>query len=71
MIELGRGAVPFREVTDILLESGYDGWLMNDFDYSGYAAYTSARACKEYINYGLGIWGESDLRKRLETGGSK
>jgi inosose dehydratase len=61
-VELGRGAVPFREITQILLEGGYDGWLMDDFDYSGYSPVESARACKEYINHGLGIWGERDVR---------
>lgn len=63
MVELGRGVVPFREVTDLLLGAGYDGYLMDDFDYSGYAAAVSARACKEFVNYGLGIWGERDLRE--------
>lgn len=64
MIELGRGCVPFRQVTEILLQAGYDGWLMNDFDYSGYTAVSSARACKEFINHGLGILGERDLNQQ-------
>ena len=61
-VELGRGAVPFKEVTQILLEAGYNGWLLDDFDYSGYPASTSAKACKDFINQGLGIWGERDIR---------
>ena len=63
MVELGRGCVPFREITDLLLQAGYDGWLVDDFDFSGYPAYAAAKACKEYINYGLGIWGERDIRQ--------
>lgn len=61
MIELGRGVVDFRAVTDILLEAGYDGYLMDDFDNTAYAAYASAKACKDFINYGLGVWGERDI----------
>jgi inosose dehydratase len=56
-VELGRGVVPFPEITRILLEAGYDGWIVDDFDYSGYSAVESATACKDYINQGLGIWG--------------
>jgi inosose dehydratase len=63
MVELGRGVVPFKEVTQILLDAGYEGWLMDDFDFSGYAAMTSAKACKDFINLGLGIWGERDIRR--------
>ena len=61
-VELGRGIVPFSEITDILLKSGYDGWIVDDFDYSGYSPVKSAQACKDYINHSLGIWGERDLR---------
>ena len=61
-VELGRGVVPFPEITRILLDAGYDGWIVDDFDYSGYAPVESARACKEYINRGLGITGERDRR---------
>jgi inosose dehydratase len=71
MIELGRGSVPFREVTDLLLNSGYNGWLTDDFDYSSYPAFVSAKACKEYINLGLGIWGERDVREQNNSGGVK
>ena len=63
MVELGRGVVDFRAVSDVLLAAGYDGYLMDDFDYSSYAAYASSKACKDFINYGLGIWGERDLRE--------
>jgi len=54
--------VPFKEITQALLDAGYNGWLMDDFDFSGYAAMLSAKACKDFINLGLGIWGERDNR---------
>ncbi len=62
-VELGRGVVPFKEVTKILLDAGYDGWLVDDFDYSGYSPVESTRACKEFINRGLGIYSERDRRE--------
>jgi inosose dehydratase len=60
-VELGRGVVPFREITAILLSAGYNGWITDDFDYSGYSPVESAQACKDYLNRGLGIWGQRDL----------
>jgi inosose dehydratase len=65
-VELGRGVVPFAEITAILLAAGYDGWITDDFDYSGYSPVESARACKDFINQGLGIWSERDLRSMHE-----
>lgn len=56
-VELGRGVVPFPEITQILLGAGYDGWIVDDFDYSGYSPVESATACIDYVNRGLGIWG--------------
>jgi inosose dehydratase len=66
-VELGRGVVPFPQITQLLREAGYDGWIVDDFDYSGYPAYASAKACKDYLNQGLGIWGERDLRAGQEA----
>jgi inosose dehydratase len=62
-VELGRGVVPFPEITRILRDAGYDGWIVDDFDYSGYSPVESATACIDYINRGLGIWGERGLQK--------
>jgi inosose dehydratase len=59
-VELGRGIVPFKEITRILLDAGYNGWIVDDFDYSGYSPVESASACKDFINRGLGIWGARD-----------
>ena len=67
-VELGRGVVPFREVSAILLAAGYDGWIVDDFDYSAYSPLESAKACKDYINLGLGIWGQRDLRSKQAKG---
>lgn len=64
-VELGRGVVDFPAVTRVLLEAGYDGWLVDDFDFSCYLPRQSAQACKDYINYGLGIWSERDIRRGL------
>lgn len=65
MVELGRGEVPFPAVTEVLRSVGYDGWLMDDFDFTGYPARASAQACKDYINLALGIWSERDIRRGI------
>ena len=70
-VELGRGMVDFPAVTEVLLSAGYDGWIVDDFDFTGYPARASAQACKDYINYGLGIWGERDIRRGLVPQGAK
>ena len=67
-VELGRGVVPFPEITSILLSAGYDGWFMDDFDYSGYSPRESAKACKDYLNHGLGLWGARDLNSNVGKG---
>ncbi|MFH1086760.1 MAG: sugar phosphate isomerase/epimerase [Chloroflexota bacterium] len=65
MVELGRGVVDFPAITKILLAAGYDGWIVDDHDFTGYPARASAQACKDYINQGLGIWGARDIRRGL------
>ena len=64
-VELGRGVVDFPAITEVLLGAGYDGWIVDDFDFTGYPARASAQACKDYINQALGIWGERDIRRGL------
>ena len=49
----------------ILLSAGFDGWIVDDFDFTGYRAMESAQAIKDYINLALGIWGERDFRRNL------
>lgn len=62
-VELGRGIIDFPAITQVLRSAGFDGWIVDDFDYSGYRAVESAKACKTYINHALGIWGERDIRR--------
>ena len=62
-VELGRGVVDFPAITAVLRSFGYDGWIVDDFDYTCYPARVSAKACIDYINQALGIWGESDARR--------
>lgn len=57
-VELGRGVVDFTGVTRVLREAGYDGWIVDDFDFSGYPARISARACADYLHHALGVWGQ-------------
>ncbi|HHX45371.1 MAG TPA: TIM barrel protein [Chloroflexi bacterium] len=64
-VELGRGVVDFPAITEVLLEAGYDGWIVDDFDFTGYPARASAQSCKDYINQALNIWGERDIRRGL------
>jgi sugar phosphate isomerase/epimerase len=64
-VELGRGMVDFPAITAVLRAMGYDGWLVDDFDYSGYEPRVSAQACKDYINLGLGLWSARDQRRGL------
>ena len=62
-VELGRGCVDFVGVTKILQKYGYDGWLVDDFDFTGYEPRVSVRACKAYINNALGIKTARDLNE--------
>ena len=60
-VELGRGIVDFPTITKIILDAGYNGWIVDDFDFSCYPPMLSAKACKDYINLGLNIWGDMDV----------
>ena len=62
-VELGRGDVDFKSITEILLGAGFDGWITCDLDCSPYPARLSAAACKDYLNKGLGIIGDRDKNK--------
>lgn len=54
MIELGRGLVDFPACLAILRGVNYDGWIVDDHDFTAYLRLDSARACREYLrNIGL------------------
>jgi inosose dehydratase len=59
-VELGRGVVDFPAITSIIRKAGYDGWIVDDFDFTCYPPMQAAKACKDYLNHGLGIWGRRD-----------
>lgn len=56
MIELGRGLVDFPACLAVLHSVNYDGWILDDHDFSAYPALESARVCREYLR-GLGLPG--------------
>ena len=64
MVELGRGEIDFPAITKILKDAGYDGWIIDDFDYTGYRVDESIDACVRYLNHTLGIWGERQLAQK-------
>ena len=61
-IELGRGDVDLKKINNILREIDFDGWIACDLDTTPYVPRDSAQACKDYINYALGVLGERDQR---------
>lgn len=60
MVELGRGCVDLPACMQALKDVGFDGWIVDDHDYSCYNAYDSAKACKDYLNFALDVYGERD-----------
>ncbi len=59
-VETGRGDVDFVPIAEALKGNGFDGWVTIDLDCSSLVARQSAQACKDYINYALGMVGERD-----------
>jgi inosose dehydratase len=62
MVELGRGVIDFPALLAILAGAGYDGWIVDDMDYSAYAALECATVCRDYLRGALGLTG----RRRKE-----
>ena len=56
-VELGRGLIAFPALLALLCEAGYDGWILDDFDYSAYAAGESSIANLRYLRHSLGLVG--------------
>jgi hypothetical protein len=48
--------VDFPACLDVLRGVNYDGWILDDHDFSAYGALESARACRDYLR-GLGLEG--------------
>ncbi len=56
-VELGRGVVDFAPLLAIVREAGYDGWILDDFDYSAYGAREASTTLLRYLRHALGIVG--------------
>jgi inosose dehydratase len=56
-VELGRGVIDFPAVLAIVRGAGYDGWLLDDFDYSAYPTREGSIALLRYLRGPLGLLG--------------
>lgn len=56
-VELGRGVIDFPALLAILREAGYDGWILDDFDYSAYPTREASVALLRYLRHSLGVIG--------------
>lgn len=56
-VELGRGLIDFPTVASILRAVHYDGWIVDDFDYSAYSAQEGSIVCLRYLRERLGLVG--------------
>ncbi len=56
-MELGRGLIDFPAIMGILHEADYDGWIVDDFDYSAYATREGSITCLRYLRESLGLIG--------------
>ena len=66
IIELGRGDIDFPRITRILRDANFDGWIVDDHDITPYAPADAAKACLDYLNGALDIWGERQIRLKEE-----
>jgi sugar phosphate isomerase/epimerase len=56
-VELGRGLIDFPALLAVLRDAGYDGWILDDFDYSAYGTREGSVACLRYLRESLGLLG--------------
>ena len=63
-IENGRGDVDFPGITKLLTGAGFDGWYTTDLDQTAYTPMEAAKACKDYMNFGLKLIGDRDKKKK-------
>jgi len=60
MVELGRGTIDFPALLAILQNAGFDGWIVDDMDYSAYSALECATTCRSYLRDALGLAGRKE-----------
>jgi inosose dehydratase len=56
-VELGRGRIDFATLLDVVRGAGYDGWILDDFDYAAYSTRDVSTALLRYLRHSLGIVG--------------
>jgi sugar phosphate isomerase/epimerase len=56
-VEMGRGRIDFRPLLAVLREAGYDGWLLDDLDYSACPTQEASTTVLRYLRNGLGVVG--------------
>ncbi len=54
-IELGRGTIDFRPLAAMLQQSGFDGWVVTDLDYTSLDPHESSRHNLHYLRDVLGF----------------
>jgi inosose dehydratase len=56
-VEMGRGRIDFPSLLAVLREAGYDGWILDDLDYSAYPTREASTTVLRYMRDALGIVG--------------
>lgn len=56
-VELGRGLIDFPAMLAVVRGAGYDGWILDDFDYSAYSTREASTTLLRYLRHGLGLAG--------------
>lgn len=59
-VELGQGRVDLKGCVDVLRQSGYDGWLTIELDYTRRTPWESVEMSKDYLVGELGLSQDSD-----------
>lgn len=54
-VELGKGAIDFRPITDLLLATGYDGWVMIELDRAPGVEIDAVKTNLAYMTETLGL----------------
>ena len=54
-VELGKGVVDFKPITDFLLDTGYDGWVMIELDRAPAAEIDAVKHNLDYMTKTLGL----------------